>query len=122
MKEALITATYNHAFILQAPVLLLFCAHPARSIAKYGEQDGRQFSLQDATIACAYAELATAALGLSTVWIGALDVAKIVEVTGIDANWRPIGLLPIGYPDQDPPPTSRRRLDDLVHELGLRPV
>jgi nitroreductase len=121
VKEALIAATYNHAFIVQAPVLLMFCAHLARSAVKYGEQAGTLFSLQDATIACAYAELATAALGLGTVWIGALNVPKIVEITRINPGWKPIGLLPIGYRVDDPPATSRRRLDEIVHELKASP-
>ena len=113
-KQALVKATYNQAFIAQAPVLVMFCAHASRSAVKYGEQGGAFFSLQDATIACAYAELATAALGLGTVWIGALDVPKVLEITGIPADWKPIALLPIGYRNETPAMASRRLLADLV--------
>ena len=118
MKQALVKATFNQAFIAQAPVFLLFCTHQARSAVKYPGAGAELFSLQDATIACAYAELATAALGLGTVWIGALDVPAIRQITGIPPEWTPVALLPIGYRGQVPPPTPRRHLNEIVHELN----
>jgi nitroreductase len=120
MKEALAQASCNQTFIAQAPVLLVFCAHPRRSEVKYGQTGGDFFALQDATIACAYSELAAAALGLGTVWIGALDAPKVIQITGIPPAWKPISLLPIGYRAQMPTPTSRRHLDHLVHEIAVR--
>ena len=115
-RRSLVSAVYNQAFIAQAPVYLLFCANPARSEVKYGKDGGALFSLEDATIACAYAELATAALRLGTVWIGALDLPKIAQLTGIPPEWRPVALLPIGYRGETPASTSRRPLSDLVHD------
>ena len=99
-------------------MLLIFCAHQARSAVKYGAQGGEFFSLQDATIACAYAELATAALGLGTVWIGALDLPVVRRLTGIPEAWKPIALLPIGYRKETPQPTTRRRLNEVAHEAS----
>jgi nitroreductase len=115
-KQALAGACYNQRFVAQAPVLLIFFGNARRSELKYGQRGGDLFSLQDATIACAYAELATAALGLGTVWIGALDIPAVQQVTGVSADWRPIALLPIGYRGENPTATPRRHLSDLVHE------
>ncbi len=115
-KRALVKAAYNQAFIAQAPVLLLFCANPRRAEAKYGQRGADLFSLQDATIACAYAELTATALGLGAVWIGALDAPAVTQITGIAPEWRPLALLPIGYRGETPPATPRRPLTDLVHE------
>jgi nitroreductase len=120
LKRALVPAVYNQGFVAEASVVLIFCAHQQRSEAKYGPVGGEFFALQDATIACAYAELAVAALGLGTVWIGALDVPQITRLTGIPSVWKPIALLPIGYRGQSPLPTPRRRLDELVHEINRR--
>ena len=100
----------------------MFCANPARSEVKYGKEGGALFALEDATIACAYAELAIAALGLGTVWIGALDLAKIVQITGISPAWRPVALLPIGYRGESPPSTSRRLLSEIAHEIPANVV
>lgn len=117
LRQALVPAVYNQAFVAEAPVFLMFCAHRQRSEVKYGLEGGEFFALQDATIACAYAELAVAALGLATVWIGALNIPQIRDLTGIPPAWKPIAILPIGYRREDPPATERRRLQDLVHEL-----
>lgn len=116
-RQALVGAAYNQAFIAQAPVILIFCAHCRRSEAKYGKAGGELYSLQDATIACAYAELAAAAVGLGTVWIGALDVPAVMRITGIPPEWKPVALLPLGYRGETPPVTSRRARSDLVHEM-----
>lgn len=116
-KQALVTACYNHTFIAQASVVLVFCAHARRSAEKYGESGGEFFSLQDATIACAYAELAVSALGLGTVWIGAINVPAVLEVLGVSPDWKPVALLPVGYRGETPPPTTRRDLTDLAHEI-----
>jgi len=40
--------------------------------------------VQDATIAAAYAQLAVCALGLSTVWVGALDEEKISAILNLE--------------------------------------
>ncbi len=115
-KQALMRASFNQAFIAQAPVLLVFCAHASRSESKYGKGGGEFFSLQDATIACAYAELAAAALGLGTVWIGTLDIPGLQQAAALPPEWRPVGLLPIGYRAETPPATPRRLLGEIVHE------
>lgn len=116
LRKALAEAAFNQAFIAEAPVALIFCAHQLRSEAKYGRAGGELYSLQDATIACAYAELAVAALGLGTVWIGALDVVRVRKIAAIPEEWKPVALLPIGYRREVPAPTPRRRLAELVHE------
>ena len=72
IKERLVLAAKDQALIAQAPLLLVFCANPFRSVERFGERS-QFFSVQDATIAAAYAQLTVHALGLSTVWIGAFD-------------------------------------------------
>jgi nitroreductase len=106
----------GQTFIAQAPVGLVFCANPQRSAGKYGRRGIQLYCVQDATIACAYAQLAATALGLGSVWIGAFDTAAVAQALGIGREWRPIALLPIGYPAESPEPTPRRTLNDLVHE------
>jgi nitroreductase len=117
MKKALACAACDQHFIAQAPVVLMFCVNAQRSEVKYGQRGAELYALQDTTIACAYAELAVAALGLASVWIGALDAPAAAQITRITSAWKPLALLPIGYAVEVPPPTPRRQLDDLVHEI-----
>ena len=58
----------------------------------------RKFSLQDATLAGAYAQLAAHALGLSTIWIGMIDETKVMAA--LKTKYTPSSILCIGYPQK----------------------
>ncbi len=115
-KQRLAECCFQQMFIAEAPVVLVFFANPAKSAAKYGKLGETLLCVQDATIACAHAHLAAAALGLGSCWIGAFDEAVVREVTGAPAPWRTMALLPIGYPADAPKPRERRQLSELVSE------
>jgi nitroreductase len=74
--------------------------------------------VQDAAIACTFAILAAAALGLSTVWVGAFDEDEVRYIIKAPLAHRPVAMLPIGYAAESPPVSSRRSLNELVHEVG----
>jgi nitroreductase len=116
-RRALAKACTNHLFMAQAPVVLIFCADPARA-AKYGKLGEEFFCVQDATIAVAYAQLAATAVGLATCWIGAFDEPQVIRLAGLRAGHRVIALLTLGYAAETPPRTPRRSLSDLVTETG----
>ncbi|MCX7865826.1 MAG: nitroreductase family protein [Limisphaera sp.] len=115
--RALAALCYNQMFIAQAPVVLVFCADPARSAAKYGAKGETLYSIQDATIAAAYAELAVAALGLATCWVGAFDEAELARRLKLRPGLRPVALFPIGWPAEQPARTPRRPRAEVVHEF-----
>jgi len=118
LRRRLDAASGSQGPVLQAPVVLVFCAVPLRSAARYGVKGEQLFCVQDATIACAYAQLAATALGLASVWIGALHESEVVRDTlYLDDGLWPVAFLPIGYPAEIPPPTPRRPLSDIVREL-----
>lgn len=114
--RALAKACFNQAFMAQAPLALVFCADPARSAAKYGTKGEQLYSVQDATIATAYAELAAAAAGLGACWVGAFDEQEIRSLLGMRAGLRPVAILSIGWPAEQPARTPRRELSDLTRE------
>ncbi|OGY21880.1 MAG: nitroreductase [Candidatus Woykebacteria bacterium GWB1_45_5] len=106
----------NQEFVAQAPVVLVFLQDPNQSSQKYNRRGEELYSLQDATIACAYAQLAAADLGLGSVWVGAFDEEEVAKIIGVPSNLRPIAILPIGYPAEKPAAKSHRPLDELVWE------
>jgi len=116
-RKALAKAALGQDFMARAPVSLVFCAHPGRAAVKYGQRGRRLYSIQDATIACAYAMLTATALGLATVWIGAFRDAEVKLAIRAPEELEPVAILPIGYPAEKPAPTLRRRIEDLAHEL-----
>ena len=64
-KEAIARAALDQDFLAQAPVVLVFCADKTGSEERYGDRGAQLYSLQDATIAAAYSQLAATAEGLS---------------------------------------------------------
>jgi nitroreductase len=118
VRVALARAALEQWFISEAPIALVFCAHPERSAAHYGRRGARLYALQDATIACTFAMLAISALGLATVWVGAFDDEGVRRAIRAPEGHQPVAILPVGYPAEQPRPTGRRSLDELVHEVG----
>ena len=114
IKEALVEAANRQPYV-DAPIVLVFCMNPSRVKMDFPPETLAKFSLQDATLAAAYAQLAASALELSSIWIGMLDEEKVKKILGTDLQ--PSSILCIGYPDKRRPPKSRRKLRDLIHVL-----
>lgn len=114
-RRALAHAALDQDFIAQAPLALVFAAHPARSAKKYRQRGAALYCIQDATIACAHAQLAATALGLACVWVGAFDDDAVRRAIGVSGDLMPVAILPIGYAGESPEPNTRRDLKDLVH-------
>lgn len=116
-KDALCRASHDQGFLIQAPVVLVFCAVPSRSAVRYTERGEMLYCVQDATIACTYAMLAATALGLASVWVGAFDEEVVQKVICTEPGHRPVAMLPIGYPNETPRIRPRRALDEIVHQV-----
>jgi len=114
-QAKLVEAAHGQEFLAQAPLVLVFCAHPALSQVRYGERGETLYTIQDATIACTCAMLAATALGLSSVWVGAFDEDSVHAVIAAPPDQRPIAMLPIGYAAEEPRLRDRRPLTDLIH-------
>ena len=110
-KEALVEAANKQPYV-NAPAVLVFCMDPSRVKLKFPPKILEKFSMQDATLAASYAQIAAAGLGLSSIWIGMIDEEKVMSILGTDL--RPSSILCIGYPDKKRPPKSRRKLKELI--------
>ena len=110
-KEALVEAANNQPYV-NAPLVLVFCMDPSRVKLKFPPNILEKFSLQDATLAASYSQLAASGVGLSSIWIGMFDEEKVKSILG--TNLRPSSILCIGYPDKKRPPKSRRKLKELI--------
>ena len=113
-KEALVEAANKQPYV-NAPVVLVFCMDPSRVKLKFPQEILDKFSLQDSTLAAAYAQIAASGLGLSSIWIGMLDEEKVQTILGTEL--RPSSILCIGYPEKKRPPKSRRKLKELIEVI-----
>ncbi len=113
-KQQIAAAANDQDFVGEAAVVLIFCQDAYQSAKKYSARGEKLYSIQDATIACAYAQLAANDLGLGTCWVGAFDEEKVKRTVHIPQTLRPVALLPIGYPAESPKIKDRRPLSELV--------
>jgi nitroreductase len=114
IKKRLVEAANNQPYV-NAPLVLVFCIDPSRVKMNFSSEILTKFSLQDATLAAAYSQLAASALGLSSIWIGMLDEEKVKQI--IESDLKPSSILCVGYPQQKRPPKSRRKLKELIRVI-----
>ena len=118
LREALARSAGNQPCVTEAPVVLVVCVDPARSAAVWGTKGEQLLCIQDATVASAYIQLAATALGLGSVWLGAvIESEAIKETLGLTEDLWPIVVIPLGYAAERPPRKLRRPLRDLVRQL-----
>ena len=111
-KEELVKASNNQPYV-NTPLVLVFCMNPSRVKLDFSPKVIMKFSIQDATLAAAYSQLAASALGLSSIWIGMFDEEKVKKIIGTEL--RPTSILCIGYPIKKRPAKLRRQLKELIH-------
>lgn len=114
VKLALVEASNKQPYV-DAPVVLVFCMDPARIKMNFPQEIIKKFSVQDASLAAAYAQLAAHALGLSSVWIGMINEQKVMQALGTELV--PSSILCIGYPHKMLQPKPKRNLSELIHEI-----
>src|ERR671921_144290 len=114
IKLKLVQAANKQPYV-NAPVVLVFCMNPSRVEMNFPQHILKKFSMQDATLAAAYSQLAAHALGLSSVWIGMIDEEKVMQALGI--NLVPSSILCLGYPQKILQPKPKRNLLELIHDV-----
>jgi FMN reductase [NAD(P)H] len=114
IKLKLVDASNKQPYV-NAPVVLVFCMNPSRVKMNFPNDIIKKFSMQDASLAAAYSQLAAHALGLSSVWIGMIDEAKVMQALGTDLV--PSSILCLGYPQKILQPKPKRNVLELIHEV-----
>ena len=114
IKERLSDACLGQESVAEAGVIFVITANKEESIAKYGKRGQDLYSLQDATIFASYLQLAATSFGLASVWVGAFDESMVQDILVISKDYRPIAIIPVGYPAGGPRETDRKSLDELV--------
>jgi FMN reductase [NAD(P)H] len=114
IKLKLVDAANKQPYV-NAPVVLVFCMNPERVKMNFPPNILKKFSLQDATLAAAYSQLAAHALGLSSIWIGMIDEEKVMAILGTE--FTPSSILCLGYPKKMLQPKPKRTLIGLIHKV-----
>jgi len=114
-KVQLAVACYVREFIAQAPVVLVVCAYKRRSGAIYGDRGRDLYCIQDAACAAQNMLLKIHDLGLGACWNGAFDEDSVSDLLKIPEGIRPVAIITVGYPDEEPVPPERMEIEEFVH-------
>jgi len=114
-KIALAKAALGQYFIAEAPVVIVVCANQIRSASGYGIRGSNMHCLQDTAAAIENMLLCIYALGLGACWVGAFNDERVATAVEAPEGVRPVAIIPIGHPAEEPLPTSRRSLKEIVH-------
>ena len=93
------------SFVGKAPVVLVLGFDTRKG--KYGRYD--------VTLAGGNMMTMATSLGLGTCWIGAFDEPKVKEILEIPENIEVIGLITMGYPEENAEVPPRVELEKVVH-------
>ncbi len=112
-KEKLVDATFGQEYV-NSSLVLVFCSNPKR-IKFMGNRGKNLLSVQDATIAASYAQLATTALGLSSVWVGHFKEKVVAGI--LKTKLRPVVILPIGYGNEKSASKKNQKMKNIIKRI-----
>lgn len=115
IKKRVAEAAYGQMFIAEAPVVIVVCADPRRSAARYGDRGINLYCIQDTAAATQNLHLAAVEMNLGTCWVGAFDEDLVAQTIGAPRGIRPVAIVPVGRPAETPAPRPRRSLEEIVH-------
>ncbi len=113
VKEKLVRAAYDQDFISEAPLVVVCCAD-LRIELHYGGRGSSLYALQDVAASVQNLMLVATSLGLGTVWVGAFKEGAVYPVLGLPDHVRPVAIVPVGYPAEDPRAPARVKKDQAI--------
>jgi nitroreductase len=114
LRRGLVKVASDQDFLCEAPAVIVVCAEPSRAEQTYGDRARELYCLQDTSAAIMNLMLIAHALGLGTCWVGDFNEAGVRKLLNIPEQFRPVALVPIGYPNETPNSRWRRPLREVV--------
>lgn len=129
-KKKLAIAALHQNFIAEAPVVIVVCADLEKISLRYGKRGETLYFAQDTAAAVQNILLSAHALGLGSCWVGSFDENHVKNILGLPENLRPLAILPIGYPAEEPEMPKRIPFENLTHldfygkkyEIEFKPI
>jgi nitroreductase len=108
-------ACFQQYWISSAPVLISVCTQPNKSERYYGERGKELYSVLDAGGAIENMLLAAHSQRLGACMIAAFEEKVLKKTLAIPDSARPIAVIAIGYPADEPPMPTKLELSELVY-------
>jgi len=112
-RRELVRAAGNQTFISDAPVAIVVCTD-SFATAPYGIRGKTLYCLQTSGAAIQNMLLSAYAMGLGTCWVGAFSEEEVSKSLALPNHLRPVAIIPVGYPAEDPQMRKRKTLEEVV--------
>jgi len=110
LKKQLASAALSQRFIEEAPVVIVVCANPEKSVDKYGERGKSLYCIQDTAAAIENMLLTANSLSLGTCWVGAFEEDEVRKILSIPQKLKPVALITVGFPREYEKLTATSRI------------
>jgi len=103
-----------------AGAVMVFFAVPEEGAGRFGDRARELYCVQDATLACGYAQLAASSLGVESLWVGSFDEKAVLDAcvltaSGVDGmGLRPVAISLFGYTDEKGKRSERKGVGEIV--------
>ncbi len=119
-KRRLAQAALEQMFLAEAPVVIVTCRDVERNAWRYGDRGRDFYSLVDVSCATHMILLTASNEGLGACIVGAYDDDEVSRILSLPEAVRPVGLVAVGWPAEEPAPSERIPLEQVVHEERFR--
>ena len=115
IKKKLGDAALNQDQVYGAPLLIVVCANISRSVGRYGKRGIEFYSIIDGAFASMLILLTAVNEGIGACFVGAFLDDKVSEILELPTYVKPIGIIALGFPAEDPGKFNRIDIAKLVH-------
>ena len=115
IKKKLGDAALNQEQVYDAPLLIVVCANTSRSVNRYGKRGKEFYSIIDGAFASMLILLTAVNEGIGACFVGAFLDDKVSEILELPGYVKPIGIIALGFPAEDPGKFNRIDISKLVH-------
>src|ERR687884_27259 len=115
IKKKLRIAAVDQEYVEYAPVLIIVCSNTSRSVGRYGIRGKDVYSITDGAFASMLILLTAVNEGIGACFVGAFEDAKVSKILEIAEQVKPIGIICLGHPDEEPGRIKRISLNKLVY-------
>ena len=123
VKQRIAEVSHNQKWMVAAPVFIV-CIADIRSRVKEesklvldensSEEEVKQI-IRDTSIATEHILLTAASLGLGSCWVAWFTQNEIRPVLNIPSDKYVVGIITLGYADEQPTPRPRKKIEEILH-------
>ncbi|MEK6837389.1 MAG: nitroreductase family protein [Nanoarchaeota archaeon] len=114
-RKQIAEASAQQYWMEQAPVHIVIVGVFDKHLRFFGERGKNLYVIQDCAMAAMQMMLAAHALGLGTCFVSAINEERVGEIILIRGNARPMGILTVGYPAEQPKMPLRYRIENVTY-------